>query len=179
VIAKASEGATYRDRNFARNIRKAKQAGLIVGAYHFFRKNRDGVQQANNLLGAVSDKALDLPLVIDIEDWDNDHFISHETTMQRANDMVNHLKQQGYRVMIYTNGNGYKKYYQQHFSNDCDLWLSSFSHPDKLPSLPHCIQQYSHTGRVKGVDGDVDLNIFRGDERQWQAFLTASLNHNN
>ena len=34
---KASEGKTHRDPAFARNVKSAQRAGLLVGAYHFFR----------------------------------------------------------------------------------------------------------------------------------------------
>ena len=40
VFIKASEGKTYRDEAFERNYQGAREAGLKVGAYHFFRKNR-------------------------------------------------------------------------------------------------------------------------------------------
>ena len=47
VFIKASEGKTYRDDAFDRNYSGAKAAGLKVGAYHFFRKNRSGQEQAS------------------------------------------------------------------------------------------------------------------------------------
>ena len=40
VFIKATEGKTYKDDAFDRNYRGARDAGLKVGAYHFFRKNR-------------------------------------------------------------------------------------------------------------------------------------------
>ena len=46
VYIKASEGMTYKDDAFDRNYRAARKAGLKVGAYHFFRKNRTGQQFA-------------------------------------------------------------------------------------------------------------------------------------
>ena len=54
---------------------------------------------------------------------------------------------------------------------DHDLWLCSFTSPDLLPHLPHCIQQFSHEGEVDGVKGDVDLNVFRGSKREWNKYL--------
>ena len=58
VFIKASEGKTYQDEAFERNYQGARDAGLKVGAYHFFRKNRTGEEQAANLLNVVKGKEI-------------------------------------------------------------------------------------------------------------------------
>ena len=85
-------------------------------------------------------------------------------------EMINILSAKGYQVMIYTNLDGYEKYYKD-MLGDHDLWLCSFTSPDLLPHMPHCIQQFSHEGSVDGVDGDVDLNVFRGSKKDWNRYL--------
>ena len=136
VFIKASEGMTYKDDAFERNYQGARKAGLKVGAYHFFRKNRTGQEQAENLL------------------------------------MIEILTGKGYQVMIYTNLDGYNKYYKD-MLGDHDLWLCSFTRPDLLTSLPHCIQQFSHEGKVKGAKGKVDLNVYRGSRSDWEQYLAS------
>ncbi len=171
VFIKASEGKTYRDPAFGRNYRGARDAGLKVGAYHFFRNNRTGQEQADNFLTAIRGAALDLPVVIDLEDdWGNGLVASRETALQRVLEMIAILKDRGYDVMIYTNKDGYEKYYKG-MLGDCDLWLCSFTSPDLLTDMPHRFQQVSHEGEVAGVTGDVDLNVFRGSKREWNRFL--------
>lgn len=171
VFIKASEGKTYQDEAFDRNYRQARDAGLMVGAYHFFRKNRTGREQADNLLDAVHGKSFDLPLVIDLEDdWGNGATISRETAVARVMEMIDILNRKGYQVMIYTNQDGYKKYYKD-LLGDHDLWLCSFNSPDLHPDLPHRFQQFSHEGEVMGVNGKVDLNVFRGSKREWRDYL--------
>lgn len=171
AFIKASEGKTYKDDAFDRNYRGAREAGLKVGAYHFFRKNRTGREQADNLLAVIRGKTLDLPVVIDLEDdWGNGATVDRQTTLQRVMEMVKCLKDNGYRVMIYTNLDGYGKYYKN-ILGDCDLWLCSFNSPDLMQHTGQRMQQYSHEGRVAGVDGDVDLNVFVGDKSEWQRYL--------
>jgi lysozyme len=171
VFIKASEGKTYQDEAFARNYEGARDAGLKVGAYHFFRKNRTGEEQAANLLNVVKGKELDLPLVIDLEDdWGNGATVSRQVALERVMEMIGILNDKGYRVMIYTNLDGYNKYYKDLLA-DNDLWLCSFTSPDLLPHLPHRIQQFSHEGEVDGIEGDVDLNVFRGSKREWSNYL--------
>ena len=171
VFIKASEGKTYQDEAFARNYEGARDAGLKVGAYHFFRKNRTGEEQAANLLNVVKGKELDLPLVIDLEDdWGNGATTSRETALKRVLEMIEILDDKGYDVMIYTNLDGYGKYYMG-MLGDHDLWLCSFTSPDILTDKPHRFQQFSHEGVVDGVKGDVDLNVWRGSKREWQRYL--------
>lgn len=171
VVIKATEGKTYKDDAFERNYDGARQAGLKVGVYHFFRKNRTGKEQAQNLLGALAGRAVDLPLVIDLEDdWGNGATVDRKAALQRVLEMVEVLTDKGYQVMIYTNFDGYEKYYKD-MLGDHDLWLCSFTSPDLLKSMPHVIQQFSHEGKVAGVEGKVDLNVFRGSEREWERYL--------
>ncbi len=171
VFIKASEGKTYQDEAFNRNYQGARDAGLKVGAYHFFRKNRTGEEQAANLLNVVKGKELDLPLVIDLEDdWGNGATTSRETALKRVLEMIEILDDKGYDVMIYTNLDGYGKYYMG-MLGDHDLWLCSFTSPDILTDKPHRFQQFSHEGVVDGVKGDVDLNVWRGSKREWQRYL--------
>jgi len=171
VFIKASEGKTYQDDAFERNYAGARDAGLKVGAYHFFRKNRSGKEQADNFLNVIKGKPMDLPLVIDLEDdWGNGVNIDRKLALERVLDMINILNDKGYPVMIYTNLDGYGKYYKD-MLGDHDLWLCSFTSPDLLPEMPHCIQQFSHEGNVAGVKGDVDLNVFRGTKKEWNRYL--------
>ena len=171
VYIKASEGKTYQDEAFERNYQGAREAGLMVGAYHFFRKNRTGEEQADNLLGVIKGKKLDLPLVIDLEDdWGNGATTSRETALQRVLEMIGILADKGYDVMIYTNLDGYEKYYKG-MLGDHDLWLCSFTSPDMLKDKTHRFQQFSHEGTVLGVKGKVDLNVWCGSKKEWNRYL--------
>jgi len=170
VFIKASEGEDYHDSKFLTNYENARKAGLKVGAYHFFRKKTDGLNQAKNFLEMVAGRNLDLPLVVDVEDWSNDEQIKDERTQQHLDAMLDNLRSRGHKVMIYTNGDGYKKYIKNGQIN-INLWLCTFKQPDKLRHIPHQMQQYSHWGRVKGIWGDVDLNVFNGSAQQWEEWL--------
>ena len=170
VVIKASEGVNHHDSKFDINYDNARKAGLKVGAYHFFRKNTDGLNQAKNFLETIGWRKLDLPLVIDVEDWSNDKNVKDDRTQRHLDAMVDNLRSRGFQVMIYTNGDGYKKYIKDGQIN-INLWLCAFKNPDKLKHIPHQMQQYSHWGRVNGIWGDVDLNVFNGSQEQWDKWL--------
>ena len=50
IFLKATEGANFIDRNYRRNFREAKIAGLKVGSYHFFRPNVSGEVQYRHFI---------------------------------------------------------------------------------------------------------------------------------
>lgn len=170
VIIKASEGVTYKDPRFNTNYRNARGAGLKVGAYHFFRKKKDGKLQADNFMRAVRGKAMDLPYVIDVEDWGDDLLVPEKEAIANLQNMITRLEQYGVKIMIYTNKDGHKKYIKANFSH-LHLWLCTFTEPTKITAYNWHIQQYSHWGQVAGIEGDVDLNIFNGTQAQWEAWL--------
>ena len=66
IIHKATQGLTYVDPMFAANRKKAADAGLLFGAYHF-GTGADGAQQADFFLKTVQPAASDL-LVLDFEE---------------------------------------------------------------------------------------------------------------
>ena len=167
VIIKASEGAAFRDSRFASNYDSAKDNGLAVGAYHFFRFDVDGTLQARNFVETIGDRDFDLPLVIDVEEHGNPYVFLRSKVVRQLRDMVDELTALEYRVMIYTNKDGYYKFIKDNF-DDYPLWLCSLN---RRPELDWTIWQYSHWGKVDGIQGDVDLNRFYGNLEQWKNWL--------
>lgn len=67
AYVKATEGRDWADRRHAENMRQARAAGLVTGAYHFFSFCRDGVEQARNFLDHADIRSGDLVPVLDVE----------------------------------------------------------------------------------------------------------------
>lgn len=159
VFIKASEGTDFRDENFVLNYNKARHAGLKTGAYHFFRFDKDGVEQANNLLRVVGPRPLDLGLVIDVEDSGNAKGVPLDSIRTRLQLMVEYLNMRGHRVMFYSNRQGYEKYLLRDFEG-MPLWICQFT--DNSMNTDWTFWQYDHHGKVPGIRGDVDLNVYAG-----------------
>lgn len=172
IFIKASEGTDFRDENFRINYRKARHAGMKIGAYHFFRFDRDGVEQAQNLIGAVGHRKLDLGVVIDVEAHGNPEGVPLPVIADRLTRMKEYLNLLGYRVMFYTNRNGYYDYLEENFPGS-PLWICSFS--ETPINAEWTFWQYNHRGHVSGIRGHVDLNAFCGTREQWEAFLAGDV----
>ena len=169
VYLKASEGVTHRDPAFMRNYLAARRAGLNVGAYHFFRFDKDGTRQAANFLDAIHGLDLQLPAVIDVEEWNNGAEASTETIVERIESMAAMLTAFYGPVAIYTNKNGEARFLRGRFDS-LPLWICSFTDPP-LSKRPWHLWQHSHCGNVAGVEGLVDLDTFNGDRSEWQLWL--------
>lgn len=170
ALIKATEGVSLKDSRFHSNYLKARRAGLKVGAYHFFRFDCTGMMQALNLMHSVRGKELDLPLIIDVEEWSNP--VTHPTpgVLGSLHEMLDYLDSHGYPVMIYTNKNGYERFVKGRLES-YPLWLCSLS---ELDGKTDChIWQFSHNGRLKGAPGPIDLNAFTGTREQWEEWLDS------
>ena len=174
VYLKASEGVSHRDAAFMRNYLAARRAGLLVGAYHFFRFDSDGARQAANFLGAISSAELQLPWAIDIEEWGNPVETATAIVAERLATMIAMVAPRRGAGMIYTNKNGDARFVRGHYDDDdmIDLWICSFTDPP-LTRRPWRIWQHSHSGHVPGVSGKVDLNVFNGDASTWHSWLES------
>lgn len=171
IFIKASEGVDFHDPNFKINYTKASHAGMHIGAYHFFRFDREGIPQAKNLLDAVGGRPLALGLAIDIERAGNPEGIDSVTISHRLIDMVEYLHLRGYRVTCYSNREGYYDYIRPSLPG-IPLWICSFS---RIPfDGEWTFWQYDHHGKVPGILHDVDLNTFCGSRREWSNYLAGS-----
>lgn len=171
VILKATEGGNWTDRAFEANYLKAREAGLKVGAYHYFRFDRPGLPQAINIYNTLYNKHLDLPLALDVEDHGNASGVDRDVVIQRLRETVDFLLGHDVSLMFYTNKLGYSRYVEADFAS-FPLWICSFTDPPVHG--PWTFWQYTHSGRVTGVPGETDINLFNGSKAQFDNFIEKS-----
>ncbi len=168
VFIKASEGETFRDAMFERNFDEARRAGLAVGAYHFFRYDKQGIEQAVNLYHALNGRIPELGVVIDLEDEGNPEGVDPDVIIRNVEEMIDYLNLRGLTVTFYTNKDGYNQFLRNAYAGH-PLWICSFT--QQPIDAEWRFWQYSHTGRVDGIQGDVDLNVYKGSAKEWADFL--------
>lgn len=165
IICKATEGMTFVDPKFTTNWPAIKAEGLVRGAYHYGRPNTDPVAQARHFYRTVKPSSGDLPCVLDIEAIDGQTPSAIRYWIQR---FCQELRQRmGKPPMIYTGfffwrdnaGNSPNNY-------NCPLWMPRWGVSSPLP-LPAAwsnwtFWQYTSTGAVPGIVGNVDRDQFNG-----------------
>lgn len=175
AIAKATEGTGTVDQCFNVNWEKIKAAGLIRGAYHFFHASQDAKRQAQNFLNVVTIGEGDLPAVLDIEISDN---VSGPSIISGITTWLTMVEQgTGRKPIIYTNPSFWNSYMNDAFGA-YPLWVANYTTAGS-PRLPNgwdrwLFWQYSQTGRLAGVPGNVDMDRFSGTVEDLQAFVNGS-----
>lgn len=171
VYVKSTEGADYLDPRFQYNIKEAREVGIPVGAYHFFRFHRTGEEQAENYLSQVNLTKMDLPPVVDVEEW------GQYNTSQSPADISSEIRDfidkvedhSSRRVVIYSDKNSYRKYIEGRFKKN-RIWICSIGTPPQI-DRDWTLWQQSHDGKFKGAPGKVDINLFNGTHKEWKRFM--------
>lgn len=189
VFAKATEGDFYADPTFDDNWRGAKTAGLLRGAYHFFRSNVDAKKQAMKFIDYVksmNDNG-ELPPVLDLETNDGQ---TREKVIARAKTWLDLVEAAFNKKPIIYSG---QYFLQDYFSEagggppawakEYPLWLAQYPNSyveGSQPTLPRgwfkwTFWQYSDKGRINGINARVDLNAFNGDLDDLYKFAGAEI----
>ena len=169
AFIKATEGNVNTDRYFKRNWKKATDAGITKGAYHFFIATRNGKLQAENFISCVDLSTGDLPPVLDVEQT---YGVPPDKLRERVKEFLitveNHY---GVKPIIYTNVDFYAQYLKDEF-DDYPLWVAHYLQKER-PRIyrPWQFWQHSETGRVNGIIYRVDFNVFSGDSTEFSKLL--------
>jgi GH25 family lysozyme M1 (1,4-beta-N-acetylmuramidase) len=152
------------DPRFDENWAGAKDAGLYRGVYQYFRASADPIAQANIVIDRVGRLGPgELPVVLDLEEFDG---MSASTVRLRALEWMRHIEQgTGKTPILYTNPATWIPLGEPTGFVGYPLWLASWG--VSCPGMANgwhtwTFHQYSATGRVAGIWGDVDLDRFNG-----------------
>jgi lysozyme len=169
AVIKATEGLTRVDWQFRRNWRKAKDAGIPRGAYHFFLATKSGADQAKNFISTVSLSRGDLPPVLDVEET---YGVKTADVQKRVKDFLRTVeKHYGVKPIIYTNVDFYNRHLGAEF-DEYPLWVAHYIRKDR-PRIDRkwIFWQHSEKGRVNGITSAVDFNVFNGDSAAFSELL--------
>jgi lysozyme len=169
AFIKATEGISSVDQQFKRNWKKAKQNGVVRGAYHYFHPTKDGRAQAQSFIKTVELESGDLPPVVDIEVLNN---VSAATMRKELKEWLviveNHYK---VKPIIYTNVDFYSNWLKKEFDS-YPLWAAHyFEYTEPRINRNWIFWQHSDEGRVNGIVYKVDFNVFNGDSVAFRNLL--------
>ncbi len=147
------------DTYYKENIKKAKVAGLKVGVYLYSiaTSKKEAISQADFVLDTLDGEKLDLPIVFDWESWENwnSFKISFHDINEIAKSFIERVNEKGYQGMLYSS----KFYLETIWSlKDYPVWLAHYTTKTDYQG-DYQIWQLCNTGRIDGVNGDVDIDI--------------------
>jgi len=178
---KATEGGDHVDERFQANWQGAKLAGIPHGAYHFMYWCRKPIEEATWFEENVPVEADALPPVLDVEPTPDSRTcrrrLEHDQTIADMKVVLDEMERHfGKRPIIYTNIEFYNAILAGGAFADYPIWVRSTKHNPAMRYSDRDWQfwQYQADGIVPGIDGEVDRNVFDGDQKQWRAFLDGA-----
>ena len=170
---KASEGRTLRDPRFGRNWAEARRAGIIAGPYHFYSLCVPGAAQAAAFLSAAPPDSLpSLPPAVDLEFGGNCAARPDQATLERELQafLTRVEAAWGRRAVIYATRDFYDAHLRHAFTSN-PLWIRNIFTRPPPSTRDWSLWQCGNRGRIKGIGGAVDLNVFNGTEEAFRSFI--------
>lgn len=162
VIQKATQGLTHNDSLLQYRYEHLTQYGFKIGYYHFADNDGQSIAQAQHFISQIKGLHSDTVYFLDIEQPDPLYSTYPQWTKSSSisftNDFINYMQSQGYKCGVYTNQDFYYSYLSGNIP-DVPAWVANISRqPTQFPDKVSW--QYSFTGRIAGVIGDIDLDSF-------------------
>lgn len=159
-----TKGKMTKDEYAVKNLEGARKAGLKVGAYFFSQAlNIQETDEEIAFMMDVLDGFLpDMPLILDWEIPTPDARTA-KMDARTLTDIQMHfcktIREKGYEPMVYFNWYQSEHLYYLHELEDYPFWLALYQ--DRM-TYPWKVEmwQYTCTGRVPGIRGDVDINVY-------------------
>ncbi|GMB10621.1 MAG: glycosyl hydrolase family 25 [Candidatus Improbicoccus devescovinae] len=150
---------TQVDKKFKDNYKNAKSLDIPVGVYHYSYADSvsDARQEALFCLDNISGMQLEYPVCFDIEDPEM-YALSTELRTEICRAFCSEIENHGYYAMIYCNYDWYVNRLQGALlAQKYDIWLAQWS--GNTPLAPCGIWQHSESGKIDGINSNVDLDI--------------------
>jgi lysozyme len=156
AMIKATQGVGYKFVDyFRKQAPLALGNGIDVGAYHYgtFSTVPEAISQARYFESVIKDYKLTYPVVCDLEE--NEAKVSRKQLTDALIAFLEYMENKGYFAMWYTGDNFLDTQLEEERLKPYAGWVARYG---SEPKNHADIWQYSSTGRVNGIVGDVDLN---------------------
>jgi lysozyme len=172
AYCKATEGLTYTSPAYLTQMNGARQAGLRVAGYHYFRGQDDAAAQAKFFLQVAGTNPASLPHALDLEVTDG---ASPAAVLAGASTWLDVVSAAiGQPAVLYVSPAFWRSLGDPQNFHQYPLWVADYA---AQPSLPggwpkYALWQFTATGTVDGIPGPVDLNAVDPD---WFASVTGEV----
>lgn len=181
AMLRAGYGDDSVDGQFRRNASECNRLGIPIGAYWFCyaASPENAAQEADSCIRTVSGYRLDYPVCYDIEQASADYVEKQGVSFTPAlaqslvKSFCDRIEAQGYFAMFYSNRSFYDTYLGAALAGRYAFWYARYT--DTFDGTDCGIWQYTSTGSVPGISGNVDLDLAYVDYPS--VIRRAGLNH--
>lgn len=157
------------DTSFEDNYKGCVANKIPIGGYKYSYALTEGqaLTEAEETLAVLGGRKLDFPVFYDLE-WEKQRKLGKTAVEKIAVAFLNRIEKAGYKVGIYCNVDWYNNVLSTQLKS-YDLWLARYPANDdgtvqtRLKPAEGIGWQYSSKGKVNGISGNVDMNIFYKD----------------
>lgn len=173
VYIKSTEGGTLRNPFYANDYVQARKHGLRVGSYHFFSHRSGAAAQAQFFLKHSRFAKGDFPPVLDVEPTKKqiEQMGGVASMFSRIQTWLNIVEARtGCRPILYVGQSFVNKYLlaAPYIKNNYMIWIARYG--EYKPDVKLVYWQLCPDGRVRGIRGEVDINVFNGYATQFAEF---------
>ena len=157
----SSAGSLIEDPMFRTNIQGATAAGIKVGIYFFTQAmdEREAVEEASMVLELVKNYKISYPIFLDVESsGGRADAIDKETRTAVCKAFCQTIQNKGYTAGIYANKNWLENKIDPSALSAYKIWLAQYAAKPTYTGR-YNLWQYSSTGRINGINGNVDMNL--------------------
>jgi len=178
IYMKSSERQNFIDNKFIRNYDSA--VGRERSPYHFWRMDGDPVGQAKFWRDTVGDRVGEWGPVVDAEDT---HAVKGSACRSELERFYEQVRIEFGNAETYTGAWWWDEWVRGSIGNSGNLLIANYKtvYPWSKPYMPRTggwadwlMWQHSSSGRIPGVGGAIDLNLFNGDEAAYEAFMKVA-----
>ena len=175
VFIKSTESTRIKNPYYEADYLQARRRGIPIGAYHFFSCRTSGTAQAHYFLQNTRFQRGDLPPVLDVEPTASqiaamggtEALFRQMRSFLKAVEKAVHV-----RPILYVSQQFVNRYLSDapDLKRDYHVWIARYG--EYKPDVKLALWQLSSNGRVKGIHGEVDINVFNGYHSQFEQFLS-------
>lgn len=156
------------DNSFEYNYKGCKSNGILVGGYKYSYAltPAQAIDEAEDVIAALNGRGLDFSVFYDLE-WSNQRKLGKQAVENIAVAFLTRMKKAGYKVGVYCNYDWYKnclsnalKQYECWIANYPKKELDNGTLQERLRVPVGVGWQYSEHGKVSGISGNVDMDVF-------------------
>lgn len=173
VYIKSTQGKTIKSRYYASDSKSARAHGIRCGAYHFFSTKVDGAEQAEHFLKNTVIKSGDLPPMLDVEPTDAQiiRMGGREALFREMKKWLDIVERRvGVRPILYVGHSFIKRHLSlnSYLCENYNVWIARYG--EYKPDVRLIFWQLCPDGDVRGIKGDVDVNVFNGYAEHFEDF---------
>ena len=174
VFIKSTEGTTVLNPYYKADYAAARAHGYPVGSYHFFSHRSTGGAQAEAFLRNSHFRKGDLPPVLDLEPFPSqiEKMGGVHAMWSRVRNWLQIVeKRTGMRPILYISQTFVNRYLDAapDIKHGYPVWIARYG--EYKPDVKLWIWQLAPDGRVAGIHGEVDINVFNGYSGEFNQWL--------